>query len=75
MPRMTGNELVRAISALRPEIKVIYMSGYLEFNASAHVQSGDGALYIQKPFGLDALAKIVRSALESTPVSAHRHDS
>jgi len=70
MPKMTGHELVRAIGALRPEIKVIYMSGYLEFNASAHLQSGDGALYIQKPFGLDALAKLVQSALESSPVAA-----
>ena len=72
MPRMTGHELVQNISALRPDIKVIYMSGYLEFNASAHIQSGDGALYIQKPFSLDALGKIVRSAIESVPVIADR---
>ena len=68
MPRMTGRELVQNISALRPDIKVIYMSGYLEFNASAHIQSREGALYIQKPFSLDALGKIVRSALESAAV-------
>ena len=75
MPRMNGHELVQTIVALRPEIKVIYMSGYLEFNASAHLQSGDGALYIQKPFGLDALGKIVRAALESVPVTANRNNS
>jgi len=75
MPRMNGHELVQTIVALRPEIKVIYMSGYLEFNASAHLQSGDGALYIQKPFGLDALGKIVRAALESVPVTANRNSS
>ena len=75
MPRMNGHELVQTIVALRPEIKVIYMSGYLEFNASAHLQSGDGALYIQKPFGLDALGKIVRSALESSPATANRNNS
>ena len=75
MPRMNGHELVQTIVALRPEIKVIYMSGYLEFNASAHLQSGDGALYIQKPFGLDALGKIVRSALESVPAAANRNNS
>jgi two-component system, cell cycle sensor histidine kinase and response regulator CckA len=74
MPRMTGHELVQTVSALRPEIKIIYMSGYLEFNASAQIQSGDGALYIQKPFSLDALGKIVRSALESAAVTASRHD-
>jgi two-component system, cell cycle sensor histidine kinase and response regulator CckA len=75
MPRMTGHELAQAILALRPEIKVIYMSGYLEFNASAHIQSGDGTLYIQKPFSLDALAKIVRAALEPAPVVVNRSDS
>ncbi len=72
MPRMTGHELVQSVLALRPEIKVIYMSGYLEFNASAQIQSGDGALYIQKPFSLDALGKIVRSALESATVTTSR---
>jgi two-component system cell cycle sensor histidine kinase/response regulator CckA len=72
MPRMTGHELVQSVLAVRPEIKVIYMSGYLEFNASAQIQSGDGALYIQKPFSLDALGKIVRSALESATVIASR---
>ena len=75
MPQMSGHELVQAISAQRPEIKVIYMSGYVEFNASAHIQSGDGAFYIQKPFGLDALARMVQSALESAPVGAGRDES
>ena len=70
MPNMTGRELVQSIVELRPEIKVIYMSGYLEFNASAHLQAGDGTLYIQKPFGLDALAKMIKSALEAAPMHA-----
>jgi PAS domain S-box-containing protein len=65
MPKMGGHELVRAMTALRPQVKVIYMSGYLEFNASSHIQSGDGANYLQKPFELSALATKVRSALES----------
>ena len=68
MPRMTGRDLVQNISALRPDIKVIYMSGYSEFNASAQIQTREGALYIQKPFSLEALGKLVRSALESTAV-------
>lgn len=74
MPRMTGHELVQAIAAIRPGIKVIYMSGYLEFNASAHIQSGDGTLYIQKPFSLDALAKLVQTALEPSAVITGRDD-
>jgi two-component system cell cycle sensor histidine kinase/response regulator CckA len=65
MPKMGGHELVRAMTALRPEVKVIYMSGYLEFNASTHIQSGEGAHYLQKPFELSALANKVRTALES----------
>jgi two-component system, cell cycle sensor histidine kinase and response regulator CckA len=65
MPKMGGHELVRAMTALRPEVKVIYMSGYLEFNASTHIQSGEGAHYLQKPFELSALATKVRTALES----------
>jgi two-component system cell cycle sensor histidine kinase/response regulator CckA len=65
MPKMGGRELVSAMTALRPDVKVIYMSGYLEFNASTHIQSGTGAYYLQKPFELSALAAKVRTALNS----------
>jgi two-component system, cell cycle sensor histidine kinase and response regulator CckA len=65
MPKMGGHELVRAMTELRPKVKVIYMSGYLEFNASTHIQSAEGAHYLQKPFELSALANKVRTALES----------
>ncbi len=68
MPKMGGRELVRAMSELRPDVKVIYMSGYLEFNASTHIQSGEGAIYLQKPFELSALADTVRSALNANEV-------
>lgn len=65
MPKMGGHELVKAVSAVRPETKVIYMSGYLEYGASNDLMSDSGAFYLQKPFALEALAQKVRVALGS----------
>jgi PAS domain S-box-containing protein len=65
MPRMSGHDLVRSMAACHPETKVIYMSGYLEFHASSHLQKNDGAIYLQKPFALDTLAQKIRNALDS----------
>jgi PAS domain S-box-containing protein len=65
MPKMSGRDLVRIIAAGHPETKVIYMSGYLEFHASSHLQKNDGAIYLQKPFALDTLAQKIRNALDS----------
>ncbi len=65
MPKMGGHELVKAVSAVRPETKVIYMSGYLEYGASNDLMNDSGAFYLQKPFALEALAKKVRVALGS----------
>jgi DNA-binding NtrC family response regulator len=65
MPKMSGHDLVRVMATCHPETKVIYMSGYLEFHASSHLQRNDGAIYLQKPFALDTLAQKIRNALDS----------
>lgn len=60
MPRMSGLRLADRLRALRPQIKTLFISGYLddvlgEFGASA----GDITL-LQKPFAASALARKVR---------------
>jgi CheY-like chemotaxis protein len=65
MPGMNGRELARRVSALRPETKVLYMSGYTE-NAIAH--NGileEGIALLQKPFTLSTLKTKVREKLSS----------
>jgi two-component system cell cycle sensor histidine kinase/response regulator CckA len=67
MPHMNGRELVRAIRTVRPEIKVIYMSGYLEFNSNP-LEGADGIYYLQKPFGLEALGQKIKAVLAAEPI-------
>lgn len=50
MPRMNGFELARRISELRPDIKVLYMSGYSDEMIARHDVSVGQPSFIQKPF-------------------------
>jgi CheY-like chemotaxis protein len=63
MPGMTGRELADQLRTLRPEMKVLYMSGYTE-NVIAHrgVLAPDVA-YIPKPFTPQGLAAKVHEVL------------
>ncbi|MBI4877858.1 MAG: response regulator [Acidobacteria bacterium] len=56
MPGMTGRELARRLTPLRPETKVLHMSGYTA-NVIAHKGTLDpGVAYIPKPFTPEGLA-------------------
>ena len=58
MPLMDGRELARRILALRPNVKVILMSGY-EVSGTKEA----GAAFLQKPFGIEPLRRIVADTL------------
>jgi YesN/AraC family two-component response regulator len=63
MPQMSGVELAREMQIVRPEIRVLFMSGYTD-NALVEQQllTSDRG-FIHKPFASDALQKKVRQAL------------
>ncbi|HMB71506.1 MAG TPA: ATP-binding protein, partial [bacterium] len=64
MPGMGGGDLVREALPLRPDLKVIYMSGYTADDAVVrHDVAHAEAAYIQKPFSLDGLSRKVREVL------------
>ena len=65
MPGLRGYEVARKVVATRPEIKVLYMSGYAEEALGGGPGVGGSAL-IEKPFAIDALARRVREMLEPT---------
>ena len=63
MPGMGGCELAQRVSAARPHIKVLFLSGYTE---DAIVHQGElepGTAFLQKPFTLQILARKVREVL------------
>ena len=65
MPRISGRELVRRLSALRPGLKTLFISGYTD---EAVLQSGalaPGTPFLQKPFTPAVLARKVREVLDS----------
>ena len=62
MPGMRGTELAARLRELRPEMSVIFISGYTDSSISAQVGSA-GSYFLQKPFTADALLRVVNQAL------------
>jgi two-component system, cell cycle sensor histidine kinase and response regulator CckA len=69
MPRMTGRELAERMKELRPDMRVLYMSGYPQDIIADRGNLEPGLLYIAKPFAPNTLAARVREALEQAPLS------
>ncbi len=69
MPSMDGPTLVRAVKRLRPEIQVIFMSGYAEEAFRRNDEKAEDLHFLPKPFGLKQLAAKVKDVLSGTPTS------
>jgi two-component system, cell cycle sensor histidine kinase and response regulator CckA len=72
MPGIGGRELAKKLTSLRPDISVLYLSGYTEDAVITHGALGPKTAFLQKPFTLQNLAKKVREVLRarSGPVDA-----
>ena len=64
MPDMNGRELAERLLAKRPEMKVLYMSGYTNGILSEHAFRAEDSAFIEKPFSHDAFSRKVRHALD-----------
>ena len=66
MPQMGGPALAAKLLPLRPEMKVVYVSGYADEAIGDPEVLSAGAAFLQKPFTLDSLLHMVREAMDST---------
>jgi two-component system, cell cycle sensor histidine kinase and response regulator CckA len=65
LPGMSGLELAEKMTLLRPDMKVLFMSGYTNYGVAAHGVLEAGTFLLQKPFTRDALTGKVREVLDT----------
>ncbi|MBI3357239.1 MAG: response regulator [Nitrospirae bacterium] len=65
MPGMSGTELAKHLRVIKPELKLLFISGYTD---DVGIGAGDHAsAYLQKPFTPETLAKAIRDLLDVRP--------
>jgi len=65
MPGMNGHDLALGLAATRPEMKVLYVSGYPDQSIVHQGLLAPGLAFLQKPFAPDALARKIREVLKT----------
>ena len=69
LPHMNGRDLAARLVAMRPGLKVLFMSGYTDDIIARHGVLEAGVEFIQKPFRPEELAQKLRAVLGKTPKS------
>jgi CheY-like chemotaxis protein len=68
MPEIGGPEAAAIIRTQRPDIRVVYMSGYSEELVKLQAELTETAAFIAKPFAPSELRRLVRDLLDVVPV-------
>jgi PAS domain S-box-containing protein len=66
MPNIDGKELAKRLKEERPNIKVLYVSGYSSEITMQHGVLSDETNFLQKPFTIENLAQKVREVLDES---------
>jgi two-component system, cell cycle sensor histidine kinase and response regulator CckA len=74
MPLMSGRELAERLLLLRPETKVLYVSGYTDDSVMRHGIAQDEVAFLAKPFSSISLAQKVRELLDA-PLACGKAES
>ena len=68
MPRMSGTELAERIKTVRPETKILFMSGYAEYAGGSASPAEPRIPTLQKPFSISSLVGKIREVLAEKPL-------
>ena len=69
MPGMNGSELAAKLCSLRPDLKIVFTSGYTEYAAGSAGEWDASCVLLAKPFTRSALLRTVRDALDGRKTS------
>jgi PAS domain S-box-containing protein len=69
MPDMNGRQLAERLLRQRPELRVLYMSGYTNSVLGEEVPTSPGSAFLQKPLTPASLAGMVRQLLDRKPLT------
>jgi PAS domain S-box-containing protein len=65
MPQMNGRQLHAELIARQAALKVLFLSGYADELVASRLVTGPRAAFLQKPFSLSVLARLVREMLDA----------
>ena len=67
MPVMSGMRMVDQIAKISPDVKIIYMSGYVQSVIQWQGSPGSVVEFLEKPIGLETLNAAVQRVLRTGP--------
>jgi two-component system cell cycle sensor histidine kinase/response regulator CckA len=67
MPLMGGRELVERLAGVRPELRVVFMTGYTAGGVDTEGAPGRGLVLLEKPFSPEVLTSTIRAAMHGRP--------
>jgi CheY-like chemotaxis protein len=72
MPGLSGRAVADRLAPARPEMRVLFMSGYTEDAIVHHGVLDEGIAFIEKPFTPKHLGRVVRARLDGEPLESTR---